>query len=137
MFNYYYWFFAPLSLNKNKNDEKKMTKYKHDQIIKFLVIIGGLVGLAFIIIDFLRHLGIDIPDYAMIDPNVLDPIFELIVGIVVVIFTLLVGIRPDDPIPFHWLVFFILSVLLVVFGGGIWACALLLIAGLIGLIDAT
>ena len=114
-----------------------MTKYKHDQIMKFLTILGGLVGLAFIIIDFLRHGGATIPDYAMIDPNVLDPVLELIVGLVVVAITLLVGIKPDDPIPFHWLVLFILAVLLVIFGGGVWACALLLIAGLIGLIDAT
>jgi hypothetical protein len=114
-----------------------MTKYKHDQIIKLLTILGGLVGLAFIIIDFLRYLNVDIPDYAMIDPNVLDPVLELIVGLVVVVITLLAGIRPDDPIPLHWLVLFILAVLLVVFGGGIWACALVLIAGLIALIDST
>jgi len=112
-------------------------KYKNNQIMKLCTILGGLVGLAFIIIDILRHGGADIPDYAMIDPNILDPVFELIVGIVVVALTLLVGIRPDNPIPFHWLVLFILGVLLVVFGGGVWACALLIIAGLIGLIEAT
>jgi hypothetical protein len=114
-----------------------MTKYNHNQIMKLLTILGGLIGLAFILIDFMRYLGITIPDYAMIDPDVLDPIFELIVGIVVVAITLLAGIRPDDPIPFHWLVLFILGVLLIVFGGGLWACALLIIAGLIGIIDKT
>ena len=114
-----------------------MTKYDHDQIMKLLTILGGLIGLAFIIIDFLRWSGATIPDYAMIDPNVLDPVLELIVGLVVVAITLLVGIKPDSPIPFHWLILFILGVLLVVFGGGIWACACLIIAALIGLIDAT
>ena len=114
-----------------------MTKYNHDQIMKLLTILGGLVGLAFIIIDILQYGGATIPDYAMIDPNVLDPVLELIVGLVVVAITLLVGIRPDEPIPFHWLILFILGVLLVVFGGGVWACACLIIAALIGLIDAT
>ncbi len=113
-----------------------MTKYRHEQIIKFLVILGGLVGLAFIIIGFLQYLEIALPEYTIIPPLV-DPILELLVGLVVVVITLLVGIKPDDPIPFHWLVFFILAVLLVVFGGSVWACACLLIAGLIGLIDAT
>ena len=112
-------------------------KYKNDQLMKLCTILGGVVGLAFIIIDVLRHGGADIPDYAMVDPNILDPVPELIVGLVVVAITLLVAIRPDNPIPFHWLVLFILAVLLVVFGGGVWACALVLIAGLIGLIEAT
>jgi len=113
-----------------------MTKYDHDQIMKFLTILGGLVGLAFIIMGFLIYLEIPIPDYAVLPPT-LDPILELVVGLVVVAITLLVGVRPDDPIPFHWLVLMILAVLLVVFGGSVWACACLLIAGLIGLIDAT
>ena len=106
--------------------------------MKLLTILGGLIGLAYILIDFMRYLGIPIPDlYAMVDPNALEPILELIVGIVVVAVTLLAGVRPDDPIPFHWLVLFILGVLLIVFGGGLWACALLIIAGLIGIIDKT
>ncbi len=111
-------------------------KYNHNQIMKFLTILGGVVGLAFIIIGFLQYLEIDLPEYTILAP-IVDPLLELVVGLVVVAITLLTGIRPDDPIPFHWLVLMILAVLLVVFGGSVWACACLLIAGLIGLIDAT
>jgi len=103
--------------------------------MKLCTILGGVVGLAFVILGFL-NLDQDISVIGAVVQD-LGPILNLIVGLVVVALTLLVGIRPDDPIPFHWLVLFILGVLLIVFGGGVWACALLIIAALIGIIDKT
>ncbi len=113
-----------------------VTKYRNEQWMKICTILGGLIGLAFVIIGFARAMGVTIQDYGFVDPNLLIPPIELVVGLVVVALTLLVGIKPDDPIPFHWIVLFILGVLLVVFGAGIWACALLIIAALLGIIEA-
>ena len=109
-----------------------MTKhYKNEGIMKILTILGALVGLATLI---LRLTGLD--NYGFIEPVLaLGLVLDFIVGIVVVALTFLVGLRPNKPLPFHWLVLFILGILLVIFGAGIWACVLVIIAGLIGLIE--
>jgi hypothetical protein len=99
--------------------------------MKFLTIIGALVGLATLILGFLK-----IPNYGIVDPILgLDIVLNFIVGLVIVALTFLVAMKPDKPLPFHWLVLFILGILLVVFGAGIWACVLVIIAALIGLIE--
>ncbi|MFX0033259.1 MAG: hypothetical protein ACFE8E_13745 [Candidatus Hodarchaeota archaeon] len=109
--------------------------YKNEKIMKFLVIIGGLVGLVYIISGFasLANLGF-IEGYRII-PYLFYPLVVLIIGLGVVIVTLLVGIRPNNPIPFHWLLLFIFGVLLAIFGAGIIACLLVIIAAIIGLIE--
>jgi hypothetical protein len=109
--------------------------YKNEGIMKFLTIIGGLVGLVWIISGFAGIVGLGF--VPIIVPNIipLERILTLIIGLVIVVLTLLVGIKPDKPLPFHWLVLFILGILLVIFLAGIWACVLLIIAALIGLIE--
>ena len=109
-----------------------MTKhYKNRQIMKFLTIIGALVGLATLILGLLG-----VPNYGFIDPVLgLHYVLNFIVGLVIVALTFLVAMKPDKPLPFHWLVLFILGILLIVFGAGIWACVLVIIAALIGLIE--
>lgn len=99
--------------------------------MKFLTIIGAIVGLVTLILWLARY-----ENYGFVDPLVaLDRVIVFIVGLVIVILTFWVALKPNNPIPFHWLVLIILAVLLVVFGAGIWACVLVLIAGLIGLIE--
>jgi hypothetical protein len=105
--------------------------YKNEKLMRFLTILGALVGLAYLIIGitgygtqfriFPINLGIHI-------------IVWFIVGLVVVVITLLVGVKPNDPLPFHWLTLFVLAILLVIFAD-ILAGVLLLIAFLIGLIE--
>ncbi|MHA1490990.1 MAG: hypothetical protein ACTSRI_15250 [Promethearchaeota archaeon] len=105
--------------------------YKNEQIMKLLTILGALVGLATLILGIagLANIG-------FIDPLLgLNAVLNFIVGMVIVVLTLLVGLKPDEPLPFHWLVLFILAILLVIFGAGIWACVLVIIAALIGLIE--
>ncbi|MFX1391123.1 MAG: hypothetical protein ACFE9Z_13745 [Promethearchaeota archaeon] len=106
--------------------------YKNEQLMKFLVILGAIVGLLTLILGLAQ-----IENYAYVRPleNVLDYIIIFIIGLVVVILTFLVAIRPNNPLPFHWLVLIILAILLVLFGAGIWACVLVIIAALIGLIE--
>ena len=105
--------------------------YKNEQIMKLLTILGGLVGIATMILGLAG-----IADIGFINPLLgLNAVLNFIVGIVISVLTLLTGLKPNAPLPFHWLVLFILGVLLIVFGAGIWACALVIIAALIGLIE--
>jgi len=106
-------------------------KYKNEGLMKVLVILGALVGLITLILS-IAGLG----EYGFVPPLVvLDRIIIFIVGLVIVVITFWVGFKPNDPIPFHWLILIIFAILLVVFGAGIWACVLVLIAGLIGIIE--
>jgi len=99
--------------------------------MKFLTVLGALVGLVTLILGLAG-----IPNYGFIEPVfALHVVLNFIVGLVIVVLTFLVALKPDKPLPFHWLVLFILGILLVLFGAGIWACVLVIIAALIGLIE--
>lgn len=117
-----------------------MTKhYKNEQTMKLLTILGALVGLAFVIsgiVDVAFGYGF-IPEPYGIWSGIagLNALVRYIVGLVVVLITLFVGLKAK-PFPFHWLTLFVLGILIVLFGGGIWACVLVIIAALIGLIES-
>ena len=105
--------------------------YKNEQIMKLLTILGGLVGIATMILGLAG-----IADIGFVNPLLgLNAVLNFIIGIVISVLTLLTGLKPNAPLPFHWLVLFILGILLIVFGAGIWACVLVIIAALIGLIE--
>ena len=109
-----------------------MTKhYKNEGIMKLLTVLGAVVGLITLILGLAR-----IENYGFIDPVFgLDVVLNFIVGLIIVVLTFLVALKPNKPLPFHWLVLLILGILLVLFGAGIWACVLVIIAALIGLIE--
>ncbi|MFX1449070.1 MAG: hypothetical protein ACFFCG_13235 [Promethearchaeota archaeon] len=108
--------------------------YKNEQIMKILTVLGALVGLVYIINGFAGLAGASFLPL-VVNIQLLDTIIMLIIGTIVVILTFLVAIKPNKPLPFHWLVLFILGILLVIFRGGIYACILVIIAALIGLIE--
>ncbi|UCD01565.1 MAG: hypothetical protein JSV23_00640 [Promethearchaeota archaeon] len=108
-------------------------KYKNEGLMKILVILGAVVGLVTLILGLPI---INIPNYAYVDAVfALHYVVNFIIGLVIVILTFWVGLRPNNPIPFHWLVLIIFAILLVLFGAGIWSCILVLIAGIIGIIE--
>jgi hypothetical protein len=104
-------------------------KYKNENLMKFLTVIGGLVALASQIFTIAGIPWI-IPHYV----GFYDIIYAII-GIVFSVITIYTAIKPNNPFPFHWLFLFVLGILLVIFAGGIIACVLLIIAALIGLIE--
>ena len=113
-----------------------MTKhYKNEQIMKILTVLGAIVGLVYIINGFAGLAGVNLPIPLIVNIQLIDRIFTLIIGLVIVVLTFLVAYKPNKPLPFHWLVLFILGILLVIFGAGIWACVLVIIAAIIGLIE--
>jgi hypothetical protein len=104
-------------------------KYKNESLMKFLTVIGGLVALAsqiFALLNYSWPLGRYVGFY--------DPVYAII-GLIISVITIYTAIKPNAPFPFHWLFLFVLGILLIVFAGGIIACALLIIAALIGLIE--
>ncbi|MGV9171321.1 MAG: hypothetical protein ACOC44_15615 [Promethearchaeia archaeon] len=109
--------------------------YKNEGIMKFLTIIGALLGLVAIVSGFAGLA--DSSFYPTFIPPVvaINTVVYLIVGFVIVVLTFLAVLRPADPVPFHWLVLFILGILLLVFGGGLLAGILVILAGLIGLVE--
>ena len=76
--------------------------YSNESLMKFLTIIGGLVGLAFCIIG-IAQIDVNYGVYPGIIEQ-LEPVIVYIVGICISILTIYTGMKPDDPIPFHWLV---------------------------------
>jgi len=103
-------------------------RYKNNDLMKFLVIIGGLLGILLPILAIARV-------YSIWSVNVgVDPIVNVILAIIFSLLALLSAIRPGDPIPWNWLVLFILAILMLVFGASIGAL-LVILAALIGLIE--
>ena len=110
-----------------------MTKhYKNEQIMKILTVLGATVGLVYIINGFASLAGMSFVP-VIVDIQLLDETVSLIIGLVVVILTFLIALKPGQPLLFHWLVSIILAILLVIFSAGILACVLVFIAALIGL----
>jgi hypothetical protein len=115
--------------------------YKNEKIMKFLTILGAIVGLAWIISGLLALGG-----YGFIPPSwnfipslfpsqIIYVVIVYLVGLVIVILTFLVALKSNPPLPFNWIVLIILAILLVIFQAGIYACVLLIIAALIGIIE--
>ena len=108
--------------------------YKNEKLMKFLTLIGGLIGLVYIIIGFANIAGLGFDPRIVPSISPLNALFTYLIGLIVVILTILVALKPDKILPFHWLVLFILGILLIIFGAGIYACVLVIIAAIIGLI---
>jgi hypothetical protein len=105
--------------------------YKNEGIMKFLTIIGALIGIVYLILR-LTEIG---TQYQLFPIDIgIHWIAAIIIGFAVAIITLLAGIKPNDPIPFNWIMLFILAILMIIFVD-ILAGVLVLIAFLIGLIE--
>ncbi|TFF96728.1 MAG: hypothetical protein EU547_06140 [Promethearchaeota archaeon] len=109
--------------------------YRHESLIQIFTVLGAVVGIATIIISIAGLGDIAVVSGVSVAGDLIMQVVIWIVGLVICVITLLAGIKPGDPIPLHWLLLFILAILLIVFGAGVWACVLVVIAALIGLID--
>ncbi|MFX1487532.1 MAG: hypothetical protein ACFFBI_00165 [Promethearchaeota archaeon] len=107
-------------------------KYKNQKWMLLLTILGAVVGLIYLILRLIPSIG---TQYQVYPIDVIgQAIVSWIVGLIVVILTFWVGLRPNAPIPFHWVILLIFAILLVIFVD-IIAGVLVLIAFLIGLIE--
>ncbi len=114
--------------------------YKNEPIIKLLVILAGIIGLIWQLIGLLRLAWrANLP---RVFPHWYEPYYViiLIIGIIISILTILCGLRRESKsggviIPFHWISFLILAILMIIFGGGIIAFILLIIAMILALLE--
>ena len=100
--------------------------------MKLLAVIGGVSGfyLAFIQIIYLRLLYYDVP-------NLLTQIFSLngflglFLGMFIATLTIVIVFRPNNPLPWHWLVLLLFGVLIMILSH-ILSGICVLVAGIIG-----
>ncbi len=116
--------------------------YKNEGIIKLLVVLAGIIALVMTLLAIpgLAYYG---PSWGYYHPYWYYGayfIIWLIVGLVISILTIMCGLRRESKrggeiLPWHWLTFLILAILIIIFTGNIIACVLLIIAFLIALIE--
>ncbi|MHA1723997.1 MAG: hypothetical protein ACTSYC_04675 [Promethearchaeota archaeon] len=103
-----------------------MPKYKRYSTMKIFAVIGGILVL---VESFLSFVGRSFTIFISLGGSIIGPIIGIILGLVV----FLACVRPEDPIPFNAVLFLILGILIIIFSsliGGI----LVLIAGVLGLV---
>ena len=110
----------------------KKNKYKNQKLMKFLTAIGAILGFLYVISAFASLAGLNF--FPSPIPTIVNTLVNAIVGLVFVILTFLCVFKPDDPIPFNWIVLLILAICLIIFAG-LWGGIIVLIAALIGLIE--
>jgi len=104
--------------------------YKHNKLIKILTILGGLAGLLYCLYQISTTTQInswyEIFGFGRFVRNLL--------GMIIAALSVLVALKPDDPLPWHWLLLLAFGILLIIFSwlmGGV--CVL--IGAMAGLID--
>ena len=104
--------------------------YKRNRLIKLLTIFGGLAGLVYCL-------------YQISTTTQIESWFEIfgfgrfvrnLIGMIVAALTILVALKPDDPLPWHWLLLLAFGILLVIFS---WLMGAIFVLGgaVAGLID--
>lgn len=110
--------------------------YKHNKIIKVLTIVGGFGGFVYGVYQ-ITYIAFSFNNiFTLFDQLVqLNGFFGYVLGMFFASLTLLAAFKPNDPIPWHWLVLLLFSILLISFSfllGGVAVLA----AGVLGLFDA-
>jgi len=112
-------------------------EYKNEPILKALVIIAGIVAIFFQIFALMGYY-LWVPNYNYWTwPFLYVLVF---VGIFFSVLTILCGLRKEykkggEIVPFHWITFLILGIILLIFAGGFIPLILLFIAFLLALIE--
>lgn len=96
----------------------------YEKIVKFFLLVGGIVAFCYAFF-YLFNIG-DLNAW-FLDYGVTDPLLKLF-GIILATFELHVTVKPNDPIPYNWIVLLILGVLLTIFS--------LLLSGVIIIVGA-
>ncbi|MFX1310052.1 MAG: hypothetical protein ACFE8C_10180 [Promethearchaeota archaeon] len=104
--------------------------YKRNRLIKLLTFFGGIGGLIYCL-------------YQISTTTQIESWFEIfgfsrfvrnLIGMIVAALTILVTLKPNDPLPWHWLLLLAFGILLVIFS---WLMSALFVLGgaVFGLID--
>jgi hypothetical protein len=110
--------------------------YRHKGLIKLFAILGALLGLAVCIWQIAGGAPNLLYLWAGITGQAGQVGFYIlyVVGFVICVLALIMAMD-STAIPLHWALCFVFGILILVFGGGVWALLLLVVAGTIGIVD--
>lgn len=83
----------------------------YEKIVKFFLLVGGIIALCY---SFFYLFNIGDLDSWLIDHGFIDPLLKLI-GIILATIEIHVTVKPNDPLPYNWILILILGVLLTIF----------------------
>lgn len=104
--------------------------YKHNKIIKFCTVLGALLGFLYCFFTLLNTNSFTIWPISFS----INGVNGIIIGMIAATLTFLVTMKPDDPLPWHWLTLIVFGVLLFIFCN-ILPGILVFIGAIIGIID--
>ena len=99
------------------------------KIMRFLTILGGTIGFLYV---FLRLYNMENVNNWIQDIGLINVIF-INCGLIIAGFTIIIALKPDNPIPWHWITLITLAALTTVFIH-LLPAILILIAGIFELI---
>ena len=99
------------SNNSKEGNSKKVKSIVFRKIMHFLTIFGGTIGFLFV---FLRLYNIENVNKWIHDIGLGNVIF-INCGLIIAGFTIITALKPDNPIPWHWMTLMILAALTMIF----------------------
>ncbi len=121
-----------MNIISNNNIEKKNKTGRsvvYRKLMRFLTILGGTIGFLYILLRLynIENVNIWIQDIG------LGSVIFINSGLVIAGFTIITALKPDNPIPWHWITLITLAALTTIFIHFLPAI-LILIVGIIELI---
>jgi len=108
-------------------------KYKNEGIMKLLTILGAILGILGAVSFFASLAGSPFLPSPFTPANANAIVYGILL-LIISILTFLCAYRPDDPLPFNWVVLLIMAILLFVFGS-LWGGLCVIVAAIIGLVE--
>lgn len=100
-----------ISIDSKDGNSKMVKSVVYRKIMRFLTIFGGVIGFLYV---FLRLYNIENVNKLIQDIGLGDVIF-INCGLLIAGFTIITALKPDNPIPWHWITLVTLAALTTIF----------------------
>ena len=100
-----------ISIDSKDGNSKMVKSVVYRKIMRFLTIFGGVIGFLYV---FLRLYNIENVNKLIQDIGLGDVIF-INCGLLIAGFTIITALKPDNPIPWHWITLITLAALTTIF----------------------
>ena len=98
--------------NDGKDGNSNMIKSEiYRKLIRLMTILGGVIGFLYV---FLRLYNVEDVSQWIQDKGIISVIF-VNCGLLIAGFTIITALKPDNPIPWHWITLMILAALTTIF----------------------
>jgi len=118
-----------VSNDSKEGNSKSVKSIVYRKIVRFLTILGGAVGVIYI---FLKLYEIENVEVWLLNLGIGNLIF-INCGFLVAGFTIMTALKPNKPIPWHWLTLVTLAALTLIFVN-ILPAVLILVSGILELV---